>query len=221
MVIFDPIEIVRYFDWNYHIDCTRSWYSLPVRTALRTARIYGCIFDTRIYGPYVRVSKSSPVYTGRMYGPYRSPVKSQNIYLQTLRHYWLFCNQNVLNSTNIRCCGIKTSTSRRDHCRPRTVCPSIAENTQRHALRSHSFHQFEIWTKNLQYRSYSFYKKRNDGKYLPLCVMNDVAWRHQQFRTKYFVSIVIDRGFCYTARTYGPYVRAAHGCQKCTRIHGP
>ena len=35
-----------------------------------TARMCGCLFDTRMYGPYVRLSKNAPVRTGRMYGPY-------------------------------------------------------------------------------------------------------------------------------------------------------
>jgi len=43
----------------------------------------------------------------------------------------------------------------------------------------------------------------SDGKYFTLRVMNDVAWHHQQFRTKYLYLI-----YCYWSRflLYGPYI---------------
>jgi len=47
--------------------------------------------------------------------------------------------------------------------------------------------------------------------------MNDVAWRHQQFRTKYLYLLLLVAVFAlrpvYTGRMYG--------CQKCTGIYGP
>ena len=158
-----------------------------------------------------------PIRTTRIrkliYGPYKSPVKSQNIYLQTLRHYWLFLQSKHLEFHK-HSCGIKKSTSRRDHCRPTTVCPSIAENTQRH-LRSHLFHQFEIWTKKLRYRLGRILSKRKI-RWQTLPVARNV-WRCVKSPTvphRLFVSIVIGRGFCCTGRIYGWPVRT-------TRTYGP
>ena len=119
-----------------HDYVTKGRYTLPVHTAL-------------MYGPYDLRPISmdaflTPVFTARIYGcqkvhPYiwavymarTSHPKNPRIYI--CKHYVTtesFYNQNILNSTNIRCSGasgIKKSTSRRVRCRPRTVCPSIAE----------------------------------------------------------------------------------------------
>jgi len=40
----------------------------PYIRAVCMARTYGCIFDTGIYGPYIRVNFLTPVHTGRKYG---------------------------------------------------------------------------------------------------------------------------------------------------------
>ena len=86
---------------------------------------YGADTHYRTYGPYIRVhfwhpylrpyvqvSKSSPVYTACT-----SHRKVPEYILANINYVTTdsFCNQNILNSTNIRCCGIKKSRSRRDN----------------------------------------------------------------------------------------------------------
>jgi len=97
--------------------------------------------------PYIRPVRMgaflTPILTARMYRcqkvhPYKRPVQ---VTRKVPEHIFAninyvttdsFCNQNILNSTNIRGCGIKKSRSRHDHCRPRTV----SEHREKYATSS-------------------------------------------------------------------------------------
>ena len=174
----------------------------PIRTT-RTygpyVRTYGCISDTRIYGPYVRVSKSSPVYTGRIYGPYKSPVKSQNIYLETLCHYWLF----VIKHSLLWYKEINVST------RSLSAQNCVSEHRGKYGASSSNHTHFT--NSRSEQRTCNIGRilctKTYDNKYIPLRVMTDVAWRHQQFRTKYLYLLLLIAVFAvrpvYTDRMYG------------------
>jgi len=118
-----------------------------------------------------------------------------------------FCNQNILNSTNIRGCGIKKSRSQRDHCRPRTV----SEHRKKYAT---SFLLTLISTirdlnKELPIQAVFFLQKKIRWQIVPVA-RNE--WRCVTSPTvphKIFISIVIGRGFSCTARIYGPYLQVS------------
>jgi len=120
----------------------------PYVRAVYTARTYGCIFDTRTYGPYLRPvfngTVLTPVFTARIctgvkkFKYVRVTCKiPEYVFINITSLLTLFSNQNILNSTNIRCCGIKKSTSRRDHCRPRLNCVRASRKT-RNVIFSHT-----------------------------------------------------------------------------------